>query len=379
MFTIPLTKNIQLEGDRTIWITVFLLALLSILVVYSTAGWTFLFNHLIKLSLGIICMYIVHKWKFKYFSKIGLLSFWLSIILLLVVLTFGITINGASRWLSLAGQRFQPSDIAKLAILLFMARQLSKNRQFTHTFKDLIWYVVSPLILICILILPNNFSTSALVFFNGLMLLYLAKISIKHIISIIILALFSAFLMYGIAKHTSLMQEIMPRSSTWVSRIDSYFLSGDKEKLDKDYQVTQALVAIKNGGLTGLGPGKSVQRNILPFSSSDFIFAIMVEEYGLILGGLAPLLLYLILLFRGLRIAMRTESLFGQLVVSGLMFSLVLQAFINILVSVDILPVTGQTLPLISMGGTSILFTCISIGIILSISRDSTDRNYENI
>lgn len=379
MFSIPLTKNIQLEGDRTIWITVFLLALLSILVVYSTAGWTFLFNHLIKLSLGIICMYIVHKWKFKYFSKIGLLSFWLSIILLLVVLTFGITINGASRWLSLAGQRFQPSDIAKLAILLFMARQLSKNRQFTHTFKDLIWYVVSPLILICILILPNNFSTSALVFFNGLMLLYLAKISIKHIMSIIILALFSAFLMYGIAKHTSLMQEIMPRSSTWVSRIDSYFLSGDKEKLDKDYQVTQALVAIKNGGLTGLGPGKSVQRNILPFSSSDFIFAIMVEEYGLILGGLAPLLLYLILLFRGLRIAMRTESLFGQLVVSGLMFSLVLQAFINILVSVDILPVTGQTLPLISMGGTSILFTCISIGIILSISRDSTDRNYENI
>ncbi|MEE2954339.1 MAG: FtsW/RodA/SpoVE family cell cycle protein [Bacteroidota bacterium] len=379
MFSIPLTKNIQLEGDRTIWITVFLLSLLSILVVYSTAGWTFLFNHLIKLSLGIICMYIVHKWKFKYFSKIGLLSFWLSIILLLVVLTFGITINGASRWLSLAGQRFQPSDIAKLAILLFMARQLSKNRQFTHTFKDLIWYVVSPLILICILILPNNFSTSALVFFNGLMLLYLAKISIKHIMSIIILALFSAFLMYGIAKHTSLMQEIMPRSSTWVSRIDSYFLSGDKEKLDKDYQVTQALVAIKNGGLTGLGPGKSVQRNILPFSSSDFIFAIMVEEYGLILGGLAPLLLYLILLFRGLRIAMRTESLFGQLVVSGLMFSLVLQAFINILVSVDILPVTGQTLPLISMGGTSILFTCISIGIILSISRDSTDRNYENI
>ena len=374
-----LIKNIQLEGDRTIWISVFMLALLSILVVYSTAGWGFLFSHVIKLFLGIICMYIVHKWKFKYFSKIGLLSFWLSVILLLFVLTFGITINGASRWLTLAGHRFQPSDIAKLAILLFMARQLSKYRGFMHNFKDLLWYVIAPLILICILILPNNFSTAALVFINGLILLYLARVSIKHIARIISFSLLSVFVIYGIAKYTPFMQQIMPRSSTWVSRIDSYFTSGDTEQLDQDYQVTQALVAIKNGGVTGLGPGKSVQRNILPFSSSDFIFAIMVEEYGLVLGGLAPLLLYLVLLFRGLRIAMRTESLFGQLIVSGLMFSLVLQALVNILVSVDILPVTGQTLPLISMGGTSILFTCISIGIILSVSRDSTDRNYENV
>lgn len=372
-----LFKNIRLEGDKTIWGVVFVLSLFSILVVYSTAGWSFLFQHSLKLTLGIICMYFIHKWKFKYFSKIGLLSFWFSIFLLFLVLVFGITINGASRWLSLAGQRFQPSDIAKLAILLFMARQLSKKRRYLHEFKGLIWYVVAPLVIICILILPNNFSTSALVFCNGLILMYIARVRLKYIISIISISLISVFIIYGIAKHTSFMESFMPRSSTWVSRIDNFFESDDKQMLNKDYQVTQALVAIHNGGVTGLGPGKSTQRNILPFSSSDFIFAIMVEEYGLIFGGIMPILLYLILLFRGIHIAMRTESVFGSLVAAGLMFSLVVQAFINILVSVDIMPVTGQTLPLISMGGTSILFTCISIGIVLSISRDSSDRNYE--
>ena len=169
----------------------------------------------------------------------------------------------------------------------------------------------------------------------------------------------------------------MPRSSTWISRVDAYFIKTDGSDLNKDYQQRQAMVAIYNGGISGLGPGKSTQRNILPYSSSDFIYAIMVEEYGLIIGGFLPILLYLILLQRSIVIASKTSSLFGGLLSIGLMFSLVLQAFINMLVAVGVFPVTGQTLPLISMGGTSILFTCITIGIVLSISRDSTDRNYE--
>jgi cell division protein FtsW len=169
----------------------------------------------------------------------------------------------------------------------------------------------------------------------------------------------------------------MPRSATWVSRVDSYLNTEDVKTLDQDYQQQQALVAIYNGGFWGVGPGKSIQRNILPYSSSDFIFAIMVEEYGLILGAIFIILLYLILFYRALRISSKITSVFGGLICVGLMFSLVFQAFVNMLVSVAILPVTGQTLPLISMGGTSILFTCITLGIILSVSNDTSDRKYE--
>jgi cell division protein FtsW len=167
----------------------------------------------------------------------------------------------------------------------------------------------------------------------------------------------------------------MPRSATWVSRIDSFFIDSEGDEQTKDFQQTQALVAIQNGGVTGLGPGKSTQRSILPYSSSDFIYAIIIEEYGLF-GGVMALLFYLILLFRAIRISLRIESVFGSLLSIGLMFSLVFQALINMLVSVEIIPVTGQTLPLISMGGTSIVFSCIAIGIVLSVSRDATDRAY---
>ena len=171
-------------------------------------------------------------------------------------------------------------------------------------------------------------------------------------------------------------KNLFPRSQTWVNRIDSFFDEKD-DKLNKDYQVTQALIAVKKGGILGLGPGKSVQRDLLPYSYSDFIFAIMIEEYGLFFGAILPILLYLILLYRSIIIYLKTESVFGSLLAVSLVFSLVIQAFVNMLVAVNILPVTGQTLPLISMGGTSILFTCFSIGVVLSISRDSNDREYD--
>ena len=371
-------KNINLEGDKVIWAIVLALSIFSVLVVYSTAGWKFLFSHLIKLSIGLFFLYQVHKIKFKYFAKIGVLGFVISIVLLILVFIMGVTVNGASRWLSIAGFQFQPSDIAKLSILLFMARQLSKYRNEIRDFKKLFLYVLAPLVVICALILPNNFSTSALIFLNGLVLMYVARVKVKYIVSIIGIGLFSALLIYGFAKtYPESTNKIMPRSSTWVSRIDSYISIEKKQELDKDYQQQQALVAIYNGGFSGVGPGKSTQRNILPYSSSDFIFAIMVEEYGFVMGALIPILLYLILFYRALRIAIKITSVFGGLLCVGLMFSLVFQAFVNMLVSVGVLPVTGQTLPLISMGGTSILFTCITVGVILSVSNDTSDRGYE--
>jgi cell division protein FtsW len=371
-------KNINLKGDKVIWGVIISLSLFSVLLVYSTAGWKYLFSHLIKLSVGLFFLYQVHKIKFKYFAKIGVLGFVISIILLLLVFVIGVTVNGASRWLSVAGVQFQPSDIAKLSILLFMARQLSKYRHEIKEFKFLFLYVLAPLIVICSLILPNNFSTSALIFLNGLVLMFVAKVNIKYIVSIIGLGIFGALFIYGIAKISpEISNKIMPRSATWISRVDSYFNTKEVKKLDQDYQQQQALVAIYNGGFSGVGPGKSTQRNILPYSSSDFIFAIMVEEYGLLLGAIFPMLLYLILFYRALRIATKIASVFGGLICIGLMFSLVFQAFVNMLVSVGVLPVTGQTLPLISMGGTSILFTCITLGIILSVSNDTSDREYE--
>ena len=371
-------KNINLKGDKVIWGVIISLFLFSVLLVYSTAGWEYLFSHLIKLSVGLFFLYQVHKIKFKYFAKIGVLGFVISIILLLLVFVIGVTVNGASRWLSVAGVQFQPSDIAKLSILLFMARQLSKYRHEIKDFKFLFLYVLVPLIVICSLILPNNFSTSALIFLNGLVLIFVAKVNIKYIASIIGLGIFGALFIYGIAKLSpELSNKIMPRSATWVSRVDSYFNTKEVKKLDQDYQQQQALVAIYNGGFSGVGPGKSTQRNILPYSSSDFIFAIMVEEYGLLIGAIFPMLLYLILFYRALRISTKIASVFGGLICVGLMFSLVFQAFVNMLVSVGVLPVTGQTLPLISMGGTSILFTCITLGIVLSVSNDTSDREYE--
>jgi cell division protein FtsW len=369
-------KNINLEGDRTIWGVVLALSLSSVLVVYSTAGWHFLFSHITKLLLGLFAIYVVHKIKFKYFSKIGQIGFLFSLFLLVLVLLIGVSVNGASRWLQIANLQFQPSDIAKLAILVYMARQISMQRDFLHDFKELFWHVLGPLILVCVLILPNNFSTAALVFINGLVLMFVGKIRIKFIAAIIAFAFVGALTIYATAKFTPLGTKIMPRSATWVSRIDSFFVDADGDEQTKDYQQTQALVAIQNGGMTGVGPGKSTQRNILPYSSSDFIYAIIIEEYGLF-GGVLALLFYLILMFRAIRIALRVESVFGSLLATGLMFSLVFQALINMLVSVEVLPVTGQTLPLISMGGTSIVFSCIAIGIVLSVSRDATDRKYE--
>jgi cell division protein FtsW len=368
--------NIKLKGDKIIWIIVVLLSLFSIMVVYSAAGWADLVRHIPKLFIGLIAMYVVHLIPFKYFSKLGQLGFFTSLVLLFLVLVIGVSLNGAARWIDIAGLRFQPSDVAKLTVILFMARQISINRDKLDGFKEFGWYVLAPLVIVCVLILPNNFSTSALVFINGLVLIFVGRIRLEFIAKVLGIALIVALTIYVTAKYTPFGTKIMPRSATWVSRIDNFVSGGEGEEMDKDYQQTQALVAIQNGGIKGVGPGKSTQRSILPYSESDFIFAIILEEYGLI-GGITAILFYLILLFRAVRVSLKVESIFGSLIAVGLMFSLVFQAFINMLVSVEIMPVTGQTLPLISMGGTSIVFTCIAIGVVLSVSRESIEGIYE--
>jgi len=369
--------SIQIKGDKTIWLIVFALSLFSIMVVYSAAGWAHLTSHILKLFIGLIGMYIVHHIPFKYFSRLGQIGYYTSLILLLMVLVIGVSINGASRWVSVAGLQFQPSDVAKLTVILFMARQISIHRDRLGSFIQISWYVFLPLLVVCSLILPNNFSTAALVFINGLVLMYIGRIKFSFIAKILAGAFIVAGGIYGLSKFMpEFGVKILPRSTTWVSRIDSYFLNNSAEIMDKDYQQTQSLVAIQNGSLFGVGPGKSTQRSILPYSESDFIFAIILEEYGFF-GGTIALLLYLILFFRAIKISFKTDSIFGGLIVVGLMFSLVFQALINMLVSVEIIPVTGQTLPLISMGGTSLVFTFISLGIILSVSRNSLNGVYE--
>lgn len=373
---INIIKNIKLKGDLTIWIVVFGLSLFSIMIVYSAAGWVDLTGHIVKLFVGLFAMYIVHLIPFKYFSKLGQIGYFISVLLLIMVFLIGVSVNGASRWVNVAGLQFQPSDIAKFTIILFMARQISINRDNLNNLFSFLKFVLTPLLLVCMLILPNNFSTAALVFINGIVLMFIAKIKINLIAKVLGYSFLLAILIYGSAKFTTFGTKIFPRSATWVSRIDSYFISDSTERMDKDYQQTQALVAIQNGSFFGLGPGKSTQRNILPYSESDFIYAIIIEEYGLVGGGVI-LLSYLILLFRSIRISLTTKSIFGSLIVVSLMFSLVFQAIVNMLVSIGVFPVTGQTLPLISMGGTSLVFTFISLGVMLSVSRTSIKGEYE--
>tara|TARA_B100001287_G_C22685454_1_gene533180 strand:+ start:892 stop:2025 length:1134 start_codon:yes stop_codon:yes gene_type:complete len=372
-------KNISLKGDKVIWFIVFSLSLFSIMVVYSAAGWTDLINHLIRIFIGLFCMYIVHLIPFKYFSKLGQIGYFTSLLLLLLVFLVGVSINGASRWIEIAGLQFQPSDIAKIAVIIYLSRQISLNRNKIKKFKDFFWNILLPLLLVCALILPNNFSTSALVFLNGIILMFIAKIRFRFILQVLSTAIFFGLLIVLPTFLTPFINEIIPRSQTWVSRTNTYSnTTHDLSILDKKHQQKQALVAIQNGGIYGSGPGKSSQRSILPLPASDFIFAIILEEYGLI-GGVFALLLYLILLFRAIRISLKIDSVFGSLVSVGLIFSLVFQALIHMLVSIGLMPVTGQTLPLISMGGTSLVFTFIAIGIVLSVSRKSLHGKYEKI
>ena len=372
-----LLKNIKLEGDKTIWTIVFLLLIISLLVVYSVEGLSSTKSHLRNILIGVITMYAVHKLKFKYFSKLSVVGIIISVFLLIFVYFIGMEINGAKRWISIGSLSFQPSDFAKIAILVFMSRQISKFRDYINNWIDFCWYLLLPLILTCALILPSNFSTATLVFINGFMLMIFARIKLKFLLSIVTIAVFGSSIIYFAGKYIPSFQDLIPRSVTWVNRIDAFISPKDDYYKDEGYQLNESKIAIKNGGILGKGPGKGIQRHFLYAGSSDFVYAITIEQYGILIGGFFPIFLYLLFFYRSIIISQKTESVFGSLMVASLSFALLLQAVINMGVNVGLFPVTGQTLPLISKGGTSIIFSCIAIGIILSVSRDSNDREYE--
>lgn len=364
----------NIKGDRVIWVIVMLLSAASMLAVYSSIStlayksgtgnqMIILIKHAITLSLGLILMYYVHKLKFTYYSRIAQIAFWISIPLLVLTLIIGTNLNDASRWLVVPGLgiTFQTSDLAKVALIMYVARMLSKKQDQIKDFKSAFIPIILPVIIICALILPANFSTAALLFAVCFILMYVGRVSLKYLGAMIGIGIVGILLIILIGKFWP---DFFPRFGTWVNRIEN-FSSGDK---DGNYQANQAKIAIATGGITGKGPGNSTQRNFLPHPYSDFVYAFIIEEYGMI-GGFVVLFLYLLLLFRTIKIVTKSESTFGGLLALGCGLLLVLQAYINMAVSVGLFPVTGQPLPLVSKGGTSILFTGIAVGIILSVSR----------
>lgn len=351
-----------------------ILSLFSLLAVYSSIStlavksggnsFKFLFKHSLMIAAGLGVMYVVHKINFKYFSKISIFMVWIAGLLLLFTLLFGADINNAKRWieLPLLNMTFQTSDFAKIALILYVARMLTVKRTVLHKFKEGVVPVLTPVVVICGLILPADFSTAGMLGLICLLMMYIGGVAGKHILAIIAIAVGFLGIIYTTGK---LAPDVFDRFGTWVNRIEA-FTDGDSEG---NYQIEYAQVAIHEGGILPNGPGSGSSRNFLPHPYSDMIYAFVIEEYGSIMGGLGLILLYLILLFRAIKTATRCPKHFGGLLVLGLSLMLVIQAMINMAVAVNIFPTTGQPLPLVSMGGTSIIFTCLAIGMILSVSR----------
>lgn len=375
-----------LKGDKVIWAIMFLLSILSILVVYSAVvtlahklkqGNTefFLIKHFMIVLMGFIIAYLIHKIKYTVFSKLAQIGYVLTIPLLLFTLVKGKNSGEASRWLEIPGTglTFQSSDIAKLMLLIYVARILALKSSELIDLKSVFKSLLMPIGIICVLILPANFSTAALLFFNCLVLMFVGGINLKIILKILGICVLTGALFFS---WVWVLPKSIPggRGPTWKTRIES-FSNGDTKS---NYQSEQAKIAIATGGIIGKGPGNSTQRAFLPQASSDFIYAIIIEEYGLV-SGFILLFLYMVLLYRGIKILRDNDKPFGSFVAVGLAFSLVFQALVNMAVAVNLFPVTGQPLPLISMGGTSIWFTMFSIGIILSVSRSVEDKIEEKL
>jgi len=367
-----------IKGDRVIWTVVILLSLYSLVMAYSAssnlafriAGGNvapYLMKHLVILLIGIVLIIYLQFFNFKYFSRLSQIGIFVAIVLLFITLLFGVNKGNASRWI----MGFQPSDLAKLILVIYVARMLVYKQVVISDFKQGLVPILWPIAVICVLILPADFSTAALLFIVCFVMLFVGGAKLIHLGSIIGSAIvgFLFLVLLNLA-----FPGFLPRVDTWQKRLLS-FESGSRQE---NYQAEMAKRAVANGFLFGKGPGKGHVKNDLYSAQSDFIYASSIEEFGSLIGGLGLVVLYLILFFRSIRIMNKTESRFGAYVVFGLSFMMIFQSFINMGVGVNLFPVTGQPLPLISMGGTSILFTCISLGIILNISRtvykDSADE-----
>ena len=371
------------KGDKVIWGAVVILMIYSLLAVYSSSvsvafksygGNTayFLRSQFIML---IICFFII--WGFSRVPyvvhfKLSGIFFLGGVALLLMTIFFGVNINGATRSLEIPGIgfRLQASEVAKVGLIVYLAASLSRHYNELKDFKVVTLYMFLPIVIVCGLIFKDNLSTAVLVFFISIVLLYIGGVPLKFLFAYMgsaVLLFLLAFLFYK-ATHW----DALSRFDTWMSRIVSYF--SDENNPDADFQSTQAEIAIANGGLIGRGLGHSTQRNMLPQSNSDYIFAIIIEEYGLIFGAFVLLLTYTALMYRGVVIAKQCDKIFPAYLVIGLTIMIVIQALLNMMVAVGLFPVTGQTLPMISRGRTSVLMMSVAIGIILSVSRSNNMR-----
>ena len=357
-----------LKGDKVIWTIIILLSLYSIVMAYSSssnlafriAGGNvapYVIKHTLIIIIGIVLIIYLQFFPYKYFSRLSQIGIFISVILLFVTLLFGVSKGNASRWI----MGFQPSDFAKLVLILYVSRVLTYKEDEIKDFRKGLVPILWPVILICGLILPADFSTAAILLIVCFTMMFVGGAKIKHLGSIIGAALIG--FMFLILINMAF-PGFLPRVDTWEKRILSYG-SGNKQE---NYQAEMAKRAVANGFLFGKGPGKGHVKNDLYSAQSDFIYASSIEEFGSIIGGIGLLILYMILFFRAIRIMNKVESKFAAHLVFGLSFMLIFQSFINMGVGVNLLPVTGQPLPLISMGGTSILFTCVSLGIILNVS-----------
>lgn len=375
-----------------IWVTVILLAIVSMLVVYSSTGLLayrfnkgnteiYLFKQVMFIGIGMLVIYFAHRVNYTLYSRVSKILFLIAIPLLLYTLFFGVRLNEGSRWIRLPiiNLTFQTSDLAKLALFMYLGRLLSKKQAVIKDFKKGFLPVIIPVGIVCLLIAPANLSTALLVGATSLLLMFIGRVSMKHIMLVVGAALIPVVLLVTMAlsyydKEEGKMKELPAvleagRIPTWMSRVQNFVYDDKTFDKDENYQINQSKIAIAKGGWVGLGPGNSEQRNFLPHPYSDFIFAIILEEYGLI-GGVFIIFIYLLFLFRSIRIFRKCPYAFGAFLALGLSFTLVIQALINMAVTVNLFPVTGVTLPLISMGGSSFLFTCLAIGIILSVARN---------
>ncbi|WP_207424891.1 FtsW/RodA/SpoVE family cell cycle protein [Desertivirga brevis] len=371
MFNAILNKT---KGDRWIWLIVIVLSIWSLLAVYSATGTlaykkgvgteAFLMKHLIFIVGGVALMYFSHLLDYRYYAGISKILMIITIPLLLYTLLFGASVNQASRWVTIPviNQTFQTSDMAKLALITFLARMLTRKQENIKDVKDAFLPIMGSVCLVFILIALANLSTAIMLFGVSILLLIIGRISIKQIL---IVCLGGLILLMGVIF-------LGPRRETYKSRINTY-LHPELADKDKAFQGNQSKIAIATGGIFGKGPGNSTQRNFLPHPYSDFVFALIIEEYGLV-GGVGLIVIYLVFLYRCILIVTASPKAFGALLAAGLSFSLTIQAFANMAVAVGLGPVTGVPLPLVSMGGTSILFTSVAFGIILSVSRDVEEK-----
>jgi cell division protein FtsW len=376
------------KGDKVIWGIVVMLTMMSLLVVYSSTGTlayklsksteSYLFKQFVFIAIGLLIIYFAHKVNYTIYSRVAVFIFLASIPLLLYTLFFGASLNEASRWIKLPiiNLTFQTSDLAKLGLFMYLGRQLSRKQNVIKDFKKGFIPLIVPVGIICMLIAPANLSTALLVGATSLLLMFIGRVNIKHIGLVIAVAAVPVLFLVGVAsayydkgeKKSKELPEMLTkgRVGTWIKRVQNFMYAGKEET---SYQVQQAKIAIAKGGWVGLGPGNSESRNFLPHPYSDFIYAIIIEEYGL-MGGAFVLFIYLAFMFRCIRIFKNCPFAFGAFLALGLSFTLVIQAMANMAVNVNLFPVTGVTLPLISMGGSSFLFTCLAIGIILSVARN---------